>query len=83
MLSTPQNSDYDGPDDYPLDDESMVFLMNEAGWQYLVKDEGQYLIDPNNALFRVPADEHGRTLLNGFKMFLYMSEHPFAITATK
>lgn len=83
MQSTPLSSEYDAPDDYPLDDESMLFLMQEAGWKYLAKDEGFYLIDPNNALFKVPADEHGFTLLNAFKMFLYITEHPFAIRATK
>ena len=79
MQSTPLSSEYDAPDDYPLDDESMVFLMQEAGWEYLVKDSGQYLIDPQGFNFRVPSDMHGRTLLNAFKMFLYMSEHPFAV----
>ena len=77
MQSTPLSSEYDAPDDYPLDDESMLFLMQEAGWKYLVKPEGFYLIDPNSRLFRVPADERGRNKLNAFKMFLYMTEHPF------
>ena len=75
--------DYDAPDDYPLDDESMLFLMQEAGWKYLVKPEGFYLIDPNSRLFRVPADERGRNKLNAFKMFLYMTEHPFATRKAK
>lgn len=77
MQSTLLSSEYDAPDDYPLDDESMLFLMQEAGWKYLVKPEGFYLLAPNNALFRVPADERGRTMLNAFKMFLYITEHPF------
>ena len=75
--------DYDAPDDYPLDDESMLFLMREAGWKYLVKDSGEYLMDPNNRFFRVPADERGRNKLNAFKMFLYMTEHPFATRKAK
>lgn len=83
MQSTPQNSEYDAPDNYPLDDESMRTVMQLAGWGYLIQPEGPYLIDPNNALFKVPADEHGFTLLNAFKMFLYITEHPFAIRATR
>lgn len=83
MPSTPLSSEYDAPDDYPLDDESMLFLMREAGWTYMVQPEGSYLIGPNNTLFRVPADEQGRTKLNAFKMFLYMTEYPFILNTTK
>lgn len=75
--------DYDAPDDYPLDDESMLFLMQEAGWDYFDKGVAPLLIDPKNTPFRVPEDEHGRTVLNAFKMFLYMSEHPFTTRKAK
>jgi hypothetical protein len=78
MQSTLPSSEYDAPDDYPLDDESMLFLMQEAGWDYKADVTGSMLINPQHQGFRVPADERGRTILNAFKMFLYITEHPFA-----
>ena len=84
MQSTPQNSEYDAPDNYPLDDESMLFLMREAGWNYKEDEYGAALYNTNkNMPFRVPADEHGRTVLNAFKMFLYMTEHTFSTRKAK
>ena len=71
--------DYDAPDDYPLDDESMVFLMQEAGWSYLPRTDANdpILLNADMRPIRVPSDEQGRTVLNAFKIFLYMTEHPF------
>lgn len=66
--------DYDAPDDYPLDDESMLFLINEGGWQY-VGGLTPALISPGGTELRVPADEHGRTLLNAFKIYLWQTTH--------
>lgn len=73
-----QNSEYDAPDDYPLDDESMVFLMESAGWLYDDPPDGTpMLVDPKGRPYRVPADEHGNNLLNAFKIYLWMNKHPY------
>ncbi len=74
-----QSSEYDAPDDYPLDDESMVLLMAEGGYTYLPETDANppTLIGPRNHTYRVPADEHGRHLLNAFKIYLWLNKHPY------
>lgn len=79
MPFTPQSSEYDAPDDYPLDDESMVFLMAEAGYTYLPATDANAptLFNLDMRPIRVPEDEQGRTVLNAFKIFLWLTKHPF------
>lgn len=67
------NAEYDGPEcDYPLDDESMMFIMSEAGWDYVV-DVAPLLIDPKNRAFRVPDQESKSRVRTAFEMFMWLS----------
>lgn len=77
MQSTAPSFEYEQPEDYPLDDESMLFLMESAGWLYDDPPNGSaLLVSPKGLAYRVPADEHGRDLLNAFKIYLWLNKNP-------
>jgi hypothetical protein len=77
MQSTAPSSEYGAPDDFPLDEESMVFLMESAGWAFDDPPDGSaMLVDPKGRAYRVPADELGRTLHNAFKIYIWTTKHP-------
>jgi hypothetical protein len=59
-------------DEYPLDEDAMIVLMDMAGWTYAVVD-GRHTLSSAGAEYRVPADEHGKTVTNAFKMFLWLT----------
>lgn len=63
-------------DEYPLDEDAMLVLMDMAGWKYSAA-AGHHLTSKTGAKYRVPADEHGRTITNAFKMYLWLTNnHP-------
>lgn len=69
------NAEYDGPEcDYPLDDESMAFIMSEAGWVLIAPSDGFVLLDSNTGkALRVPAEETKSRVRTAFEMFMWLS----------
>lgn len=65
-------------DEYPMDEDAMLFLMDMAGWTYRAETglrQGHYLLSDRQEEYRVPADEHGRTITNAFKMYLWLTNN--------
>lgn len=64
-------------DEYPLDEDAMLVLMDMAGWHYYLEcsDQGRYLKSNRGEVYRVPADEYGRTITNAFKMYLWLTNN--------
>ena len=62
-------------DEYPLDEDAMLVLMDMAGWTYRSEAGGTYLLSDRQELYRVPADYKGRTITNAFKMYLWLTNN--------
>jgi hypothetical protein len=64
-------------DEYPLDEDAMLVLMEMAGWHYYLEcaTQGHYLESNRGEMYRVPVDLHGRTIPNAFKMYLWLTNN--------
>lgn len=62
-------------DEYPLDEDAMLVLMEMAGWTYRSEAGGTCLLSDRQELYRVPVDLHGRTIPNAFKMYLWLTNN--------
>lgn len=64
-------------DEYPLDEDAMLVLMDMAGWHYSFAGmtQGHYLDSNSGQRYRVPADEYGNTITNAFKMYLWLTDN--------
>lgn len=68
--------DQQNSEDYPLDEDSMRMVLEMAGWKYVTEQTSHFLLSDKDERYRVPADEHGRTVTNAFTMFLWLTKNP-------
>lgn len=54
----------------------MRMVLEMAGWKYVTEQTSHFLLSDKDERYRVPADEHGRTVTNAFTMFLWLTKNP-------